>query len=142
MILVTMIHARDHADTGNTGTFRQSRGRCAESRGWQCVSYDCDLTGREARGDEAISRGLRIADYGVAPAKRGGLSPELRGCHQVSELALAADDDGHAGKLGGGNQREIGIEIESVSDLHLMGAKISSEIEASAQRLPSIETAA
>src|SRR5207245_484238 len=58
MILVAMIHARDHADTDNAGTFRQSRRRCDESRGWQGVSDDCDFIGREASGDEAISSSL------------------------------------------------------------------------------------
>src|SRR6266481_2526710 len=142
MILVAMIDARDHSDTGNTGTFRQSRRRCGESRGGQGVCYDRALLGRETGRDKAIGRGLRIADNGIAPAKRGALSAELRGCHEVSELAMAPDDDGHAGKLGGGNQREIGIEIEGVGDLHAMMAEISGEIEPSAQRLQSEKTAA
>src|SRR5258707_10950910 len=55
---------------------------------------------------------------------------------------MAPDDDGHAGKLGGGNQHEIGIEIEGVGDLHVMMAEISGEIEPSPQRLQSEETAA
>src|ERR1019366_6873180 len=137
-----MIHARDHANTGHTGTFRQSCGRCGESLGWQGVSDDCDFIGREAGGEEAIGGGLRVADNGVAPAKSGGLSAELRGGHQVSKLAMAADDDGYAGKLGGGNQREIGVEIEGVGDLHLMMAQMAAQVEASAQRLPSEEAAA
>ena len=141
MILVAMVHARDHADTRDTGTFRQSRGCGAESRGRQGVSDDSDFIGREASGDEAIGRRLRIADNSVAPAKSGGLSAELRGGHQVSELAMAADDDRHAGKLGGGNQREIGVEIEGVRDLHLMMAQMAAQAEASAQRLPSVEAA-
>jgi len=137
-----MIHARDHADTDNTGRFRQSRRRCGESRGWQGISDDRDFLGREGGGDEAIGRGLRIADNGIAPAKYSGLSAELRGCHEVSELAMAPDNDGHAGQLGGGNQYEIGIEIEGVGDLHVMMAEISGEIEPSAQRLQSEETTA
>src|ERR1019366_57991 len=142
MIFVTCIHARDHPNTGDTGTLRQSCGRCGESFGWQGVSDDCDFIGREAGGDEAIGGGLRVTDNGVAPAKSGGLRAELGGCHQVSELAMAADDDGHAGKPGGGNQREIGVEIEGVGDLHLMMAQMAAEVEASAQRLPSEEAAA
>src|ERR1700687_4608508 len=119
MVFVMCIHARDHTDTGATGTPRQSCGRSSESLGRQGVSDDCDFIGREAGGDEAIGGGLRVADNGVAPAKSGGLSAELRGGHQVSELAMAADDDGDAGQLGGGNQREIGVEIEGVGGTNL-----------------------
>ena len=137
-----MIHARDHADAEYAGTLRQSCGRCGESLGRQGVSDDCDFIGRKAGGDEAIGGGLRIADHGVAPAKSGGLSAELRGGHQVSELAMAADDDGHAGETGGGDQREIGVEIEGVGDLHPMMAQMAAQVEAGAQRLPSEEAAA
>ena len=142
VILVTMIHARDHADTGYAGTFRQSCGDCGESLGGQGVSDDCDSTGREAGGDQAIGGGLRVADHGVAPAKSGGLSAELRRGHQVSKLAMAADDDGDARQLGGGNQGQISVEIEGMGYLDLMLAQTASEVEASAQRLPSVETAA
>ena len=55
---------------------------------------------------------------------------------------MAADDYRHAGKPGGGNQREIGVEVEGVGDLHAMLAQMASEVEASAQRLPSVEAAA
>ena len=55
---------------------------------------------------------------------------------------MAADDNRNAGKFGGGNQREIGVEIEGVSDLHLMMAQMAAKIEASAQRPPPIEAAA
>ena len=137
-----MIHARDHADADDTRALRQGCGRCGESLGRQGVSDDCDFSRRQAGGDEAIGGGLRIADHGVAPAKSGGLGAELRGGHQVSELAMAADDDGHAGKTGGGNQREIGVEIEGVGDLHLMMAQMAAQVEAGAQRLPSEEAAA
>src|ERR1017187_10753914 len=116
MIFITMIHARDHAHAEYAGTLRQNRGRCGESLGRQGVSYDCDFIGREAGGDEASGGGLRVADHGVTPAKSGGLSAELRGGHQVSELAMAADDDGHAGETGGGDEREIGVEIEGVGN--------------------------
>src|SRR3981081_3175287 len=126
-----MIHSRDHADTGDAGTFRQSGGCAGESRGRQGVSDDCDFIGREASGDEAISGSLRITDNRIAPTKSGNLSPELTGCQQVSQLALTADDDGNAGKPGGGNQREIGIEIEGVGDVHLMMAQMAAEVEAS-----------
>src|SRR5208282_6145744 len=139
MILVTMIHARNHADAEYAGTLRQSWGHCGESLGRQGVSDDCDFIGREAGGDEAIGGGLRIADHGVTPAKSRVLSAELRGGHQVSELAMAADDDGHAGETSGGDQREIGVEIEGVGDLHPMMAQMATQIEARAQRLPSEE---
>ncbi len=55
---------------------------------------------------------------------------------------MAADDDGHAGKFRGGNQREIAIEIEGVGDLHLMIPQMAAQVEARAQRLPAIEAAA
>ena len=55
---------------------------------------------------------------------------------------MAADDYRHAGKPGGGNQREIGVEVEGVGDLHAMLAQMASEVEASVQRLPSVEAAA
>ena len=55
---------------------------------------------------------------------------------------MAADDYGHAGESRGGNQREIGVEVEGVSDLDTMLAQMACEVEASAQRLPSVETAA
>ena len=142
LILVTMIHARDHADAECTGTLGQSGGRGGESLGGQGVSDDCDFLPRKAAGDEAIGGGLRVADHHVAPAKSGGLSAELCRRHQVSKLAMAADDNGHAGKPGGGNQREIGVEVEGVGDLHAMLAQMASEVEASVQRLPSVEAAA
>ena len=58
--------------------------------------------GRQTCSGKAIGGCLRIADHGVAAAKSGGLCAELRGRHQVSELAMAADNDGHAGKLAAG----------------------------------------
>ena len=137
-----MIHARDHADADDTRTLRQGCGRCGESLGRQGVSDDCDFVARKAGGDEAIGGGLRIAHHGVAPAKSGGLCAELRGGHQVSELAMAADDDGHAGETGGGDQREISVEIEGVGDLHPMMAQMAAQVEARAQRPPSEEASA
>ncbi len=133
LIFVTMIHARDHADAECTGALGQSGGRGGENLGGQGVSDDCDLVRREASGDEAIGGGLRVADDGVGPAKSGGLSAELRRGQQVSQLAMAADDDRHAGKPGGGNQREIGVEVEGVGDLHTMLAQMAGEVEASSQ---------
>src|ERR1700687_542091 len=98
-----MIHASDHADARESGTFRQSCGRSRESVGRQGVSDDCDFIGRKAGGEEAIGGGLRVADDGVAPAKSGGLSAELRGGHQVSELAMAADGTWEPGQVVCGN---------------------------------------
>jgi hypothetical protein len=137
-----MIHARDHAYADYTGTFRQNGGNCSESLVWQGVPDDCDFVGRETGGEETIGGSLRVADYGIAPTKGGSLRAKLRGRHQVSELAMAADDDGHAGKPGGGNEREVGVEIEGVRDLHVMMAQIAAQVEARAQRLPSEETTA
>ena len=143
LIFVTMIHARDHGDAQDAGSASaEPVGVAAKSRVRQGVSDDCDSIGREAGGDETIGGGLRIADNCVAPAKSGGLRAELRGRHQVSELAMAADDNRHAGKSGGGNEREIGVEIEGVGDLHVMLAQMAAEVEARAQRPPSIEAAA
>ncbi len=142
VVFVTVIHARDHADTQASWTLRQSCRCCDEGFDSQGVSDDCDLARRKAGGDETVGGGLRVADDGVAPAKNGGLSAELRGRHQVSKLAMAADDNGHAGKPGGGNQCEIGIEIEGVGDLNMMLAEMADQVEASAQRPPSKEAAA
>src|SRR5258708_17932303 len=89
VILVTMIHARDHADSDDTRTFRQRRKRGGERRGRKGVSDDCDLIRREASTDQATSRGLRIADNSIAPTKNRHLSPELPRWHQLSGLALA-----------------------------------------------------
>ena len=55
---------------------------------------------------------------------------------------MAADDHRDARQAGGGDQREIGVEIEGVGDLHLMMAQMAAQVEASAQRLPSEEAAA
>jgi len=97
-----MIHARDHANSQDTGRFRKSCGSRGEGLGWQSVSDDRDFRGREADGKEAIGGGLRVADNGIAAAKSGGLHAELRGGHQVSQLAMAADYDGDAGEPGSG----------------------------------------
>jgi hypothetical protein len=78
VILVPMIHARNHTDADDTRTLRQSCRRGGESLGWQRVSYDCDFIGRESSGNEAIGGGLRVADNGVTPAKSGSLRAELR----------------------------------------------------------------
>src|SRR5208337_297586 len=142
LILIAMIHARNHADTGSAGTFRQSGGRWCESLGWQGVSDDGNLVGGKTGGEEAIGGSLRVADYRIAPAKSSGLSAELGGAQQVSELAMAADNDGHAGKFGGWNQREIGVEIEGVGDLHMMVAQMAAQVKARTQRLPSEKAAA
>src|SRR5271155_1726561 len=109
-----MIQASDHTDTDDTGALRQSCTRRSKSLGWQRVSYDCDFMRRESGGDEAIGGSLRVADNRITPAKSSRLCAKLRRSHQVSELAMTADDYRHAGKSGSGNQREIGIEIESM----------------------------
>src|SRR5208282_5524646 len=142
MMFITVIHARNHADSEGPGTFGQNRRRCGENVSWEGVSDDRDFVAREADGDKAIGGGLRIADYRVTPAKSGGLRAKLLGCHQVAELAMAADDYRNASQLGGGNQREVGVEIEGVCDLNLMAAQIAAQVEASAQRLTSKEAAA
>ena len=141
MIFVAVIHARDHADADDAMTFRQSSRRFGERLVGQGVSDDCDLPGREANGQESIGGSLGVADNGIAAAKCNGLGAELRGRHQVSKLAMAADDDGHAGELSGGNQRQIGVEIERVGNVHAMLAKMAPEVEARAQGLPSVEAA-
>ena len=143
MILVTVIHPRDHADTERAGALGQAAGARLKASAGKAFPMTASLSREQACSDKAIGGGLRIADHGVAPAKSGGLSAELRGRHQVSELAMAADNDGHAGKFGCGNQREVGIEIEGVRDLNMTAvAQVAAQAEASAQRLPSEQAAA
>jgi hypothetical protein len=142
LILLTVIHARDHGNTQDAGTLRHSWRRGGESRVRQGISNDCDFLGREACGNQPISGGLRVADHGVTPAEGSGLRAELRGGQQVSELAMTSDDNRHAGKPGCGNKGEVGIEIEGVGDLHMMLPQMAAQVKARAQRPPSIEAAA
>ena len=54
---------------------------------------------------------------------------------------MTADYDRHTGEAGGGDQRQVGVEIEGVGDLNMTAAQVATQFEASAQRLPSKQAA-
>ena len=141
MILVTMIHARNHADSQHSSMLGQCRRRRGESLSGQGISNHRDLVGSESGPDQAIGSGLRIADHDIAPAKRTRLRAKLRRSHQVSNLPMAADYNRDSSQFRGGNQCEIGVEIEGMGDLHSMLTEITTKVEPRAQRAPSEEAA-
>ncbi len=137
MILVGRVHARDHADAQGARTVRQCR-RCGlKCRSRQSVSDDSQLLARQAGSCEACGRRLRIANHRVAPAKSDCLRAELRGSHQVSDLAMTADDHRHSRQTGCRDERKVGVKIESVGNLDATPAEMAAEVETGAQRLPS-----
>jgi hypothetical protein len=57
-------------------------------------------------------------------------------------LALAADYHRHACEPGGWNQREVGVEIESLRDRDMVPSQVLSQAKACPERFRSIQTAA
>ena len=129
MILVMRIHARDHDDPGRAGWLQRGRGEL-KCRGRQGVSDDSKLLARNTGSSQAIRSRLRVAHYGIAPPESSGLRAKLRGSHQVSQLAMAADDNRDAGKASRRDQCEVHIEIKSVRHLDLMLAEVTTQREA------------
>ena len=142
MIFVVRVHARDHADPECAEAARHSRGCGLKCRRGQSVPDDHEFVARHSGTCEAVRRGLRIADDCIAPAKSGGLGAELRSRHQISELAMTADDDRHTRQTSGWNKGQVGVEIESMRDLDSMAPQVAAQAEACPQRLPSEKAAA
>ncbi len=142
MVLIVRVHTGDHSDPKCSGTAGQRGSDCLKRGGGQRVPDDGEFVARQSRGRKPIGGGLGVAENRITPAEGDGLRLKLRWSHHVPELAMAADDNWHARQASRRDQRQVDVEVESVGNLNLVPAKVTTEIEACAHRRPAIQTAA